>query len=55
MSMSRANRSNFAEWWWTVDRLAFAAMLGLIAIGLMLAFAASPAASGGPLTEGDFH
>ena len=55
MSLSRANRSGFSEWWWTVDRLAFAAMLGLIAIGLMLAFAASPAASGGPLTEGDFH
>jgi len=55
MSLSRANRSSFAEWWWTIDRLAFVAMLGLIAIGLMLAFAASPAASGGPLTEGDFH
>jgi len=55
MSFSRANRSDFADWWWTVDRVALAAMLGLIGIGLMLAFAASPAASGGPLTEGDFH
>ncbi|HEY0281816.1 MAG TPA: FtsW/RodA/SpoVE family cell cycle protein, partial [Rhizomicrobium sp.] len=55
MSFSRANRSEFSDWWWTVDRLALAAMLALIAIGLMLAFAASPAASGGPLTEGDFR
>jgi cell division protein FtsW len=30
-------------------------MLALIAIGLMLAFAASPAATGGPLTAGDFR
>ena len=55
MNLSRADRSGFADWWWTVDRLALAAMLALIAIGLMLAFAASPAASGGPLTEGDFR
>jgi cell division protein FtsW len=55
MNLSRTNRSEFSDWWWTVDRLALAAMLALIAIGLMLAFAASPAASGGPLTEGDFR
>jgi cell division protein FtsW len=55
MNLSRADRSGFSDWWWTVDRLALAAMLALIAIGLMLAFAASPAASGGPLTEGDFR
>ena len=55
MNLSRTDRSGFSDWWWTVDRLALAAMLALIAIGLMLAFAASPAASGGPLTEGDFR
>jgi cell division protein FtsW len=55
MSFSRADRTSFSEWWWTVDRLALAAMLALIGIGLMLAFAASPAASGGPFTEGNFH
>ncbi len=53
--MNRANHSGFSDWWWTVDRPALATMLALIAIGLMLAFAASPAASGGPLTEGDFR
>jgi cell division protein FtsW len=55
MSFSRADRSSFSDWWWTVDRLALVAMLGLIGIGLMLAFAASPAASGGPFTAGNFH
>jgi cell division protein FtsW len=55
MSFSRADRSGFASWWWTIDRTAFFAMLALLAIGLMLAFAASPAATGGPLTPGDFR
>jgi cell division protein FtsW len=55
MSLSRTDRSGFASWWWTIDRVALLAMLALIAIGLMLAFAASPAATGGPLTAGDFR
>ena len=55
MTLSRADRSSFATWWWTVDRVALLAMLALIAIGLMLAFAASPAATGGPVTGGDFR
>ncbi len=52
---SRANRSPYAAWWWTIDRMALLLMLALITIGLMLAFAASPAATGGPLTAGDFR
>jgi cell division protein FtsW len=52
---SRANRSTYSSWWWTIDRMALLLMLALIAIGLMLAFAASPAATGGPLTAGDFR
>ena len=52
---SRANRSTYAAWWWTIDRVALLLMLALITIGLMLAFAASPAATGGPLTAGDFR
>jgi len=55
VSLSRTDRSSFSAWWWTVDRVALLAMLALIAIGLMLAFAASPAATGGPLTPGDFR
>jgi cell division protein FtsW len=55
MSLSRTDRSSFATWWWTVDRVALLAMLMLIGIGLILAFAASPAATGGPVTAGDFR
>lgn len=55
MTLSRAQRGGFASWWWTVDRVALITMLALIAIGLMLAFAASPAATGGPMSAGDFR
>jgi cell division protein FtsW len=53
--VNRADRSGFANWWFTVDRLSLLLMLMLASIGLMLAFAASPAITGGPLTAGDFH
>ena len=52
---SRADRSGFAVWWWTIDRVALLLMLALITVGLVLAFAASPASTGGPLTAGDFR
>lgn len=53
--MNRANKSGFADWWFTVDRVALFCMLSLAGIGLMLAFAASPAITGGPMTGGDFR
>ena len=53
--MNRTDKSGFANWWFTVDRVALLCMLGLAGIGLMLAFAASPAITGGPLTPGDFR
>ncbi|HVW73269.1 MAG TPA: putative peptidoglycan glycosyltransferase FtsW [Rhizomicrobium sp.] len=53
--MNRADKSGFANWWFTVDRVALFCMLALTGIGLMLAFAASPAITGGPLTAGDFR
>jgi cell division protein FtsW len=55
MSISRAQKGGLADWWFTVDRVALFAMFALIGIGLMLAFAASPAATGGPMTAGDFR
>ncbi len=55
MSLSRADRGGFTDWWWTVDRVALFAVLALIAIGLMLAFAASPAATGSSASAGDFR
>jgi cell division protein FtsW len=53
--MNRSDNSGFANWWFTVDRVALFCMLALTGIGLMLAFAASPAITGGPLTAGDFR
>jgi len=53
--MNRASRTHFADWWWTIDRLSAVIVIALIGIGLMLAVAASPAASGGPQTAGNFN
>jgi cell division protein FtsW len=53
--INRADKSGFADWWFTIDRVALGCMLALAGIGLMLAFAASPAITGGPLTAGDFR
>lgn len=52
MSASARGREG---WWRSMDATALFAMIALIAVGLMLAFAASPAATGGPMTEGDFR
>ncbi|RAH97052.1 putative lipid II flippase FtsW [Acuticoccus sediminis] len=40
--VSRAETSEFARWWWTIDKTLLFALLALIALGLMLSFAASP-------------
>jgi cell division protein FtsW len=53
--MTRDDKSILAEWWWTIDRVALIAMFALIAIGLMLAFAASTAATGKGMVLGNFH
>lgn len=53
--MTRTDKSGFSDWWWTIDRVAFGAIAALIAIGLVLAFAASPAATAGPFSTGDFR
>lgn len=53
--MNRANKSALANWWFTIDRVALACMLLLAGIGLMLAFAASPATTGSPMAGGDFR
>ena len=53
--MNRSDKSGFANWWFTVDRVALLCMLVLAGVGLMLACAASPAITGGPLTAGDFR
>ena len=40
--VSRLERSPFAGWWWTVDRLLLAALLALMLAGIVLSLAASP-------------
>jgi cell division protein FtsW len=41
--VSRADRSRFAEWWWTVDRVLLGALGVVIVAGIVLSLAASPA------------
>ncbi len=40
--VSRANRTPFGEWWWTVDKLTLAATGALMLAGVVLSLAASP-------------
>jgi cell division protein FtsW len=41
--VSRADRSAFAEWWWTVDKYLLAGLLALMFGGVVLSLAGSPA------------
>jgi cell division protein FtsW len=43
MSISRADKSRFAAWWFTVDHVLLSALAFLMMIGLVLSLAASPA------------
>lgn len=43
MNLSRTDQSRLAEWWFTVDHVLLSAFLALIAIGMVLSLAASPA------------
>lgn len=44
--LSRTDKSMLANWWWTVDRWSLAAIATLIASGILLTLAASPAVAG---------
>jgi cell division protein FtsW len=44
--VSRAERTPFGEWWWTVDRLTLAAIGALMLAGIVLSLAASPPVAG---------
>jgi len=44
--VSRAQRTPFGEWWWTVDRLMLAALGALMLAGVVLSLAASPPVAG---------
>jgi cell division protein FtsW len=43
MSFGRTDTSTLGRWWWTVDRWSIAALLVLVALGMLLTMAASPA------------
>jgi cell division protein FtsW len=43
---SRAHRTLFGEWWWSVDRLTLAAIGALMLAGVVLSLAASPPVAG---------
>lgn len=40
--VSRAEKSRFSEWWWTIDKPLLVAILILLISGVVLSFAASP-------------
>jgi cell division protein FtsW len=40
--VSRASRTPFGEWWWTVDKLMLGALAALMLFGIVLSLAASP-------------
>ena len=44
--VSRAQRTPFAAWWWTVDRLQLAAVSAVMLGGIVLSLAASPPVAG---------
>ncbi len=44
--VSRAQRTPFGEWWWTVDQLTLAAIGALLLAGIVLSLAASPPVAG---------
>ena len=44
--ISRAQRTPFGEWWWTVDRLTLAAIGALMLAGVVLSLAATPPVAG---------
>ena len=46
MTMSRSDTSPLSRWWWTLDRISLFCIAGLLTVGIFLAFAASPAATG---------
>ena len=41
--VSRADRSQLSQWWWTVDKTLLFSAIALMAGGLVLSLAASPA------------
>ncbi len=54
-AFARSDRSTIGVWWWTVDRWMLGVVAMLIAIGVVIAFAASPAAAARMNIGDPFH
>jgi cell division protein FtsW len=54
-AFARSDRSPIGVWWWTVDRWMLGVVAMLIAIGVVIAFAASPAAAARMNIGDPFH
>ncbi|MCA6225667.1 MAG: putative lipid II flippase FtsW [Phenylobacterium sp.] len=44
-AFARSDRSPFGVWWWTMDRWLLGAVAALLVLGVLMSFAASPAAA----------
>ena len=54
-AFARSDRSHVGVWWWTVDRWMLGAVAILITLGVMMSFAASPAAAARMNVADPFH
>ena len=54
-AFARTDRTRLGVWWWTVDRLLLGAILVLMAVGVMMSFASSPAAAARIGIHDPFH
>jgi cell division protein FtsW len=54
-AFARSDRSRVGVWWWTVDRWMLGAVAVLIGLGVMMSFAASPAAAARMNVGDPFH
>ena len=54
-AFARSDRSTVGVWWWTTDRWMLGAVAALIAIGVMMSFAASPSAAARMNVGDPFH
>jgi cell division protein FtsW len=54
-AFSRADRTHLGVWWWTIDRWLLGVVAVLIALGVMMAFGASPAAAARMNVGDPFH
>jgi cell division protein FtsW len=54
-AFSRSDRTRLGVWWWTIDRWLLGVVAVLIALGVMMSFAASPAAAARMNVGDPFH